>query len=218
MLVILQTIVENGWRQLRGIIRYPPLGPAQVIVWGTSAGERIKPQSSGIKSSFQLVLWVALLPLLIMGPDNLLAVGAQVGKQNLEFLFGGTFRPVTNIEFLPDLAPDGIRDTNCEFNHIGVVVYGGLDSLHASVLHPPPIPCNRYSWGQQQSNHIRLRTKGVQLLKAVRSGFPPFLEFGSGKLDLFRAESRIGFHLLDDFFGSFPIAAMLAVRLGQFQP
>jgi hypothetical protein len=35
---------------------------------------------------------------------------------------------------------------------------------------------------------------------------------------LFRTERGIRFDLLDDLFGPFDIAAMLAVRLGQFQP
>jgi hypothetical protein len=71
-----------------------------------------------------------------MGPDNLLAIGAQVGKQNLEFFFGRTLRPIPNIEFLPDFVPGRIRDTNGEFNHISVVVGVGLSWLHIPVLHP----------------------------------------------------------------------------------
>lgn len=69
-------------------------------------------------SGGQLLLRMGLMPLLIMVSDNLLALRAQVGKQHLEFLFGRAFRPVPNIEFLPDFASDWICDTNGEFNHI----------------------------------------------------------------------------------------------------
>jgi hypothetical protein len=55
-------------------------------------------------------------------------------------------------------------------------------------------------------------------LMTMGSGFPPFFEFGSGILCLFRGKAGTGFNLSHDFPGPVNITTMLAVNLDQFEP
>ena len=52
----------------------------------------------------------------------------------------------------------------------------------------------------------------------MRPGCPPFSEFGSGILHLFRGKIRTGFNLPHDFLGPMNITTMPTINPGQFDP